>query len=80
MANAVVGDDVFVDDPTVLKLQAKVAELLNKEDALFVSSGVMANLVSMMLLCPQHGSSVILGNMSHILTYERGGIGSVAGV
>ena len=43
MANAEVGDDVFGEDPTVVKLQEKVAALLGKEKALYVPSGVMSN-------------------------------------
>jgi threonine aldolase len=48
MANAVVGDDIYFDDPTVNKLQKDVAELLGKEAALFVPSGTMANAAAMM--------------------------------
>ena len=43
MAEAVVGDDVFGDDPTVIKLQEKVAKLLNKEAGLFVPTGIFGH-------------------------------------
>ena len=48
MADAEVGDDVFGDDPTVLALEERAADLLGKEAALFVSSGTMGNLVAQM--------------------------------
>lgn len=46
MASAEVGDDVFGEDPTVRKLEARAAEMLGKEDAAFVPSGTMANLIA----------------------------------
>lgn len=46
MANAIVGDDVYGEDPTVIELEKQSAELLGKEDALFVVSGTMANLIA----------------------------------
>lgn len=46
MYNAVVGDDVFAEDPTVNELERRAAELLGKEDAVFVASGTMANLIA----------------------------------
>ena len=57
-AQAVVGDDVYGEDPTVARLQNKAAELLGKEAALFVPSGTMANLASVLAHCPQRGSEV----------------------
>lgn len=51
MANAVVGDDVLNDDPTVQELERKCAELFGKEAALFVPTGVMGNLISIMVHC-----------------------------
>ena len=80
MANAVVGDDVFGDDPTIKKLEDEVAKLLGKESSLFVSSGTQANLISMMIICPLKGESVIMGDLCHVAQYERGGIGSIAGI
>lgn len=46
MYSAVVGDDVFGEDPTVTELEKRAAELLGKEDAVFVASGTMANLIA----------------------------------
>jgi len=51
MALAEVGDDVFGDDPTMLKLEAETAALLGKEAALFVPSGTMGNLISILVHC-----------------------------
>ncbi len=51
MAEAVVGDDVYGDDPTVNQLQDRVADMLGKEAGLFVSSGTMSNLISMLVHC-----------------------------
>ncbi len=53
MADAEVGDDVFEDDPTVIALEERAAELLGKEAGLFVASGTMGNLVSQMAHVPQ---------------------------
>ena len=80
MANAVVGDDIYSDCPTTNKLQKDVAELLGKESALLVSSGTMANCVSMMTLAEKRGDSVVMGNLSHIVNYERGGVSGMGGV
>jgi threonine aldolase len=69
MANAEVGDDVFGEDPTVLKLQEKVAALLGKEKALYVSSGVMSN----QLAIKSHtepGDEIICEQDAHIFNYE----------
>src|SRR4051812_6386137 len=55
MAQAEVGDDVFGDDPTVIALEARAAELTGKEAALFVASGTMGNLVSLMAQVPRGG-------------------------
>lgn len=69
MMNAEVGDDVFSEDPTVNKLQEKCAELTGKEDALFVSTGVMGNQLS--IKChTKPGDEVIVESESHVLNYE----------
>lgn len=78
MYKAEVGDDGFGDDPTVNRLQEIAAERLGKEAALFVPSGVMGNLVSILTHC-QRAQEVILGAQSHIYRHERGGISTVAG-
>ncbi len=69
MAEAVVGDDVFGDDPTVKRLEALVAEMLGKEAALFVPSGTMANQVSL-YTASDRGDEVLCGTDCHIINYE----------
>ncbi|MCU0645922.1 MAG: low-specificity L-threonine aldolase [bacterium] len=69
MAEAEVGDDVFGDDPTVNKLQEKVALMLGKEAALFVPSGTMANTIAI-LSHTQLGDEVIVERESHTFCYE----------
>ncbi|KAJ8318402.1 hypothetical protein KUTeg_003493 [Tegillarca granosa] len=80
MASAEVGDDVFGEDPTVNELQKKCASLFGKEDALFVPTGTMGNLISVMTHCRERGLEAILGTKSHIFIHEQGGISQVAGV
>ncbi len=79
MANAEVGDDVFGEDPSVIRLEEIAAELSGKEKALFVASGTMANLVSQMVHC-HRGDEMILGDQSHIFYYEQGGSASIGGI
>jgi threonine aldolase len=79
MAGAEVGDDVYMDDPTVNQLQAKAAEMLGKEDALFVPSGTMGNLLALLVHC-QRGDEVILGDQSHIYLNEAGGMSALGGI
>lgn len=79
MAAAEVGDDVFGDDPTVNRLEARAAEAVGKEAALFVPSGTMANLVAL-LTHTNPGDEVILGDQSHIFQYEVGGAARIAGL
>lgn len=69
IANAEVGDDVFGEDPSINKLQDYVAELLGKESALFVSSGVMGNQLALAVLT-NPGDEVIVESQSHIFYYE----------
>jgi threonine aldolase len=69
MAEAEVGDDVFMEDPTVLRLEALAAELLGKEAALFVTSGTQGNQVSLMAHT-QRGDEIILDENCHIFNYE----------
>jgi threonine aldolase len=78
MATAEVGDDVFGDDPTVNRLEQRAAALLGKEAALYVPSGTMANLVSVMTHV-QPGDEVLLGDQCHIFAYELGGVSRIAG-
>jgi threonine aldolase len=79
MASAEVGDDVYMEDPTVRALEAKGAELTGKEDALFVASGTMGNLVSILTHCDR-GDGAVLGFKSHIYYYEGGGLSVLGGI
>ncbi|MBM2814901.1 MAG: L-threonine aldolase [Ignavibacteria bacterium] len=69
IAEAEVGDDVFGEDPTVIRLQVKIAELLGKESALFVPSGTMANQISIAVQT-HPGDEVIVESDAHIFYYE----------
>ena len=71
MANAVVGDDVLGDDPTIRLLEDKIAEKLNKEAALFVPSGTMANQIAIWLHT-KRGDSIAVEQDAHIFHYEAG--------
>lgn len=79
MYEAEVGDDVFGEDPTVNRLQERVAELLGKERALFVPSGVMGNQLALRSQT-DHGDEVIVDRLSHIYNYESGAAAALAGV
>ncbi len=79
MAEAIVGDDVFGEDPTVNRLQEMAAEMMGKEAALFVSSGTMGNLVSQLSHC-ERGDETLLGDQSHVFYYEQGGSAAVGGI
>ncbi|XP_039308721.1 L-allo-threonine aldolase [Solenopsis invicta] len=79
MYEAEVGDDVYDEDPTVKELQKRAAELLGKEDALFVSSGTMGNLIAVINHCDVRGSEVYCGNESHVFLHEQGGSAQIAG-
>ena len=79
MAEAEVGDDVYMDDPTVNKLQEKAAEMLGKADSLFVPSGTMGNLLALLVHC-QRGDEVIVGSKSHIYLNEAGGMSALGGI
>src|SRR5690348_11902133 len=79
MAVAEVGDDQYGEDPTVNRLQKRVADLLGKESALFVPSGTMANQIALKLLT-RPGDDVILGHETHMVWHEAGAGGANAGV
>ena len=79
MAEAEVGDDVYMDDPTVNKLQERAAQMLGKEDLLFVPSGTMGNLLALLVHC-QRGDEVIVGDKSHIYMNEAGGMSALGGI
>jgi threonine aldolase len=79
MADAPVGDDVFGDDPTVNKLQERVAEILGKQAALFVPSGTMSNQVCLAAQT-RPGDEVLLDENAHILNYEGGAPALLSGL
>ncbi len=79
MAQAEVGDDVYGEDPTVNKLQARAAELMGKEAGLFVASGTMGNLVALLTHCGR-GDEAILGDQAHTFVYEAGGSAALGGI
>jgi threonine aldolase len=79
MAQAEVGDDVYGEDPTVNRLEAKSAELMGKEAALFVVSGTMGNLVALLAHCGR-GDEIILGDQAHTFFYEAGGSAALGGI
>jgi threonine aldolase len=79
MADAEVGDDVYNEDPSVNRLQELAAAMLGKEAGLFVASGTMGNLVSLLAHAPR-GSEVILGDEAHVFHYEQGGASVVGGL
>jgi threonine aldolase len=79
MARAEVGDDVYGEDPTVNQLQDMAAALLGKRAALFVPSGTMANQLAIRSQT-QPGQEVIVESKCHIVRYEQGAAGALAGV
>jgi len=79
MYRAELGDDVFGEDPTVNRLQEMAAERMGKEAALFVASGTMGNLVSLLTHCSR-GDGAIMGDRSHTLLNEAGGSAALGGV
>ena len=79
MAEAEVGDDVYGEDPTVNRLEAMVAEMLGKEAAVFVASGTMGNLISVLSHCGR-GDEMILGDRAHIFLSEQGGTAALGSI
>lgn len=79
MANAEVGDDVLGDDPTVIALQERIAEILGKEAAVFVPSGTMANQAAIRAHT-EPGDEVICHKDSHIIHYETGAPAALSSV
>jgi len=79
IADAVVGDDVFGEDPTVRRLEDRMADRLGMEAGLFVVSGTMGNLVAM-LVHAGRGDEIIVGNLAHTFLYEAGGCAALGGI
>ncbi|MEJ2211959.1 MAG: low-specificity L-threonine aldolase [Anaerolineae bacterium] len=79
MLQAELGDDVYGEDPTVNRLEAMAAERLGKEAAVFVPSGTMANLSSLLAHCGR-GDEAIMGHLAHTFLFEAGGSAAVGGI
>lgn len=79
IARADVGDDAFGDDPTVRRLEARVADLLGQERALFFPSGVMANQTAIQLWT-EPGTEVVVEATAHVFDWEDGASAQWSGV
>ncbi len=79
MYEAEVGDDVYCEDPTVRRLEERMAGMAGHEDALFATSGTMGNLVALLTHC-NRGDAAILGSECHILFFEGGGLSALGGI
>ena len=79
MARAEVGDDVLGDDPTVIRLQQRTAEVLGKEAAVYVPSGTMSNLIGVRVHC-RPGDEMICEEGCHIFNYEQAGYAQLSGI
>jgi len=79
MALAVVGDDVYGEDPTINRLEELAAEMTGKEAALFVASGTMGNLIAILIHC-RRGDEAVMGHLGHTFLHEAGGMSALGGV
>ncbi|MHC4924767.1 MAG: threonine aldolase family protein [Planctomycetota bacterium] len=79
MANAVVGDDVLGDDPTIHALEEKFADLMGKEAGLYVPSGSMGNLIAVSVHT-KPGAAVLMEEWGHSFNFEAGGLARFGGV
>ncbi len=79
MAAAEVGDDVYGEDPTIRRLEEHVAALLDKESALFVPSGTLANQLAL-ALHGARGEEILVGEDAHVLLYESGAAAGASGL
>ncbi|SEN24163.1 L-threonine aldolase [Mesobacillus persicus] len=79
MYEAEVGDDVYGEDPSVLKLEETAADMLGKEAALLVTSGTQGNQIAVLTHC-RPSQEIILEAESHIFYYESGAVSALAGV
>ncbi len=79
MARAEVGDDVYGEDPTVIRLEEMAAARMGKEAGLYCASGTMANQVAVMTHT-RRGDEVILEEEAHIYYYEAGALAVLSGV
>ena len=78
IASAKVGDDVLGDDPTIIKLQNMISQILDKEAALFVPSGTMSNAIAIRAHT-NPGDEIVTESTSHIYVYEGGGYAALSG-
>lgn len=78
MARAEVGDDVYGEDPSAIRLQERAAEIMGKEAGLFVPSGSMGNLIAVRLHT-QPGQEVIIEELSHMFNLEMAGMAVISG-
>jgi len=79
MADAIVGDDVYEDDPTIKELEALAAKMTGKEAGLFITSGTMGNQLSI-YTHTSRGDEIIVGSKAHIKNYEVGASAIISGV
>lgn len=79
MAQAVVGDDVYGEDPTVNQLEQDCADMFGMEAGLFVNSGTQGNLIALLTHC-ERGSEAIVGDKAHTFVYEAGGMSALGGI
>ena len=78
MRHAPLGDDVLGDEPTVIRLEEKIAGILGKEAALFTPSGTMANQLAIRAVC-EGGDEIVAHHDNHIIHYETGGPAALSG-
>ena len=78
IAEAEVGDDVYMEDSTVNRLQERAAEIFGREAALFVPSGSMGNLIAIKIHT-RPGNEVICEERGHVFNYEMGAMSAIAG-
>src|SRR6218665_432254 len=79
IATAVVGDDVYSDDPTVKELEAETARLLGKEDAVYMPTGTMTNQVGIRTHT-QHGDAALFEQSAHVYIREGGAVSAISGL
>ena len=80
MMQAKLGDDVYKEDPTVNELEERCASLFGMENALFVPSGTMGNLLAIMSHCFKRGEELIIGSSQHVYMYEQGNFVQLASI
>ena len=74
-----IGDDLYLEDPVINRLEELAAKKIGKEDSLFLASGTMGNLIAVLTHC-NRGNEVILEAGAHMLHYEVGGMSAIGGV